>query len=89
MLQRVADRGGRRGELSSRETYQRETWLRLPPDTMRGQEGLLGAVEVSPAQPDPPELAERPSHLTAQVRPQSSQATSASRSASSHAPRTA
>ncbi len=37
---------------------------------MRGQEGLLGAVDVALAQPDPSELAQRPSHLTAQVRPQ-------------------
>ena len=37
---------------------------------MRGQEGLLGAVDVALAQPDPSELAQRPSHLTAQVRAQ-------------------
>ena len=37
---------------------------------MRGQERLLGAVEIALAQPDPPELAQRPSHLATQVRPQ-------------------
>ena len=37
---------------------------------MRGQEGLLGAVDVALAQPDPSELAERPPHLTAQIRAQ-------------------
>ena len=49
---------------------QRETRLGLPPDAMRGQEGLLGAVDVSLAQPDPSELAERPAHLPPQVRAQ-------------------
>ena len=57
-------------KLASRQRHQRETRLRLPADAMRGQEGLLGAVDVALAQPDPSELAERPSHLTAQVRPQ-------------------
>src|SRR5215211_5924519 len=70
MLQRVAYGGGRRDEVSSRERHQSETWLRLPPRAMRGQESLFGPVEIALAQPDPPELAERPSHLTAQVRPQ-------------------
>ena len=37
---------------------------------MRGHEGLLGAVDVSPAQPDSSELAQRPSHLPSQVRAQ-------------------
>src|SRR3954453_7059434 len=37
---------------------------------MRGQEGLLGAVDVTHAKPDPSELAERPAHLTAQLRAQ-------------------
>src|SRR5665809_52614 len=50
--------------------HKRETRLRLPADAMRGQEGLLGAVDVALAQPDPSELAQRPSHLTAQVRAQ-------------------
>ena len=37
---------------------------------MSGQEGFLGAFDVSPTKPDPPELAQRPSHLAAQIRAQ-------------------
>ena len=57
-------------DVALRQTHQRETRLGLPPDAMRGQERLLGAVEVALAQPDPSELAERPSHLASQVRAQ-------------------
>jgi hypothetical protein len=56
--------------VSLRQTHQREARLGLPPDAMRGQEGLLGAVNVPLAQPDPSQLAERPSHLPSQVRAQ-------------------
>ena len=37
---------------------------------MSGQQGVLGAFDVSRAKADPPELRQRPSHLAAQVRPQ-------------------
>ena len=70
MLERVPYGGGCRGHVAARQAHQRETRLGLPPNAMRGQERLLGAVDVALAQPDPSELAERPSHLTTQVRTQ-------------------
>ena len=50
-------------------THQRQPRLRLPAGTMRGQEGLLGPSS-RPCAAGSAELAERPSHLTAEVRPQ-------------------
>jgi hypothetical protein len=69
-VQRVAYGSCRRGRVSLRQTHQRETRLGLPPNAMRGQERLLGALDVPLAQPDPSKLAERPSHLPSQVRAQ-------------------
>jgi hypothetical protein len=69
-VQRVSYGGDRRGRVSLRQTHQGETGLGFPAQPMRGQEGLLGAVDVALAQPDQPELAERPSQLPTQVRAQ-------------------
>src|SRR3954470_1729805 len=70
MLQRISYGGGGRGDVPPRETPQRETRLGLPADAMGGPEGLLGAVEIPSAQPNPSELAQRPAHLPSQVRAQ-------------------
>ena len=70
MLERVSDRRGRGGYVPLGEPHERETGLRIPAGAMSGQKRFLGAFDVSPAKPDPPELAQRPSHLAAQIRAQ-------------------
>src|SRR3954447_23018123 len=70
MFQRISYGGGCPGRVPPRETHQRETRPGLPANALGGPEGLLGAVEIPPAQPDPPELAQRPSHLPSQIRAQ-------------------
>ncbi len=52
------------------EAHQRETGLGVPADVLGGQQGLLGALDVSPAKSDPSQLAQRPPELAAQVGPE-------------------
>jgi len=67
LVERVSDRRGRRGCVSLGQPHERETGLRIPAGAMSSQKGLLGAFDVSRAKSDPPELAQRPSHLAPQV----------------------
>ena len=67
-VERVLYEGRRGGDVSSRQLDERETGLRIPPGLMRGQQRLLGSVDVSFPQPDPAELGQGPSELASQVR---------------------
>ena len=70
MLERVSDRCGRRRCVALGQPHERETGLRIPAGAISGKKGLLGALDVPSAKSDPPQLAQRPSHLAPQVRAQ-------------------
>ncbi len=63
MLERVPDRCDRRGSVALGQAHERKTGLRIPAGSMCSEKCCLGAVDISPAKSDPPEFAQRPSHL--------------------------
>ena len=67
MLERVADGLRSQGDVAPGQVHQGEAGLRVPPDLVRRAEGLLRALDVSPAQPDAAKLGQRPPELPAQV----------------------
>jgi hypothetical protein len=67
VIEGIADGGNRARRVSLGQPHQRETRLGIPPGAMCGQQGFLGACDVSPVQADPAELGQRPSELASQV----------------------
>jgi Transposase IS116/IS110/IS902 family len=63
----VPDGGGRGGRVPLGQAHQREARLGIPAGAMSGQQGVLGARDVSLVQADPTELAQRPPELAPEV----------------------
>ncbi len=66
-LERVSDGRGRQRDVTLGQMHEGEAGLRVPPGLVRGEEGLLRALDVSPPQADAAELGQRPPELAAQV----------------------
>ena len=67
ILERIPDGGGRQRHVPLGQPHQGQAGLWVPSGAVSGEQGLLGAVDVAPAQSDPSKFAQRPAQLPPQV----------------------